>query len=295
MKSKTISLILFLLFLFFLSIPLAFKFAPYGFILKTFFKVKASSININIDLPKVIVPISFVLSHLSLMAAVGFFFLKKPLRVSENQLSIGRNSIVFSTTTGEVLGSNKHSETHVHASGGGGYINSQGGGYVAPPQITSTTINTHEFWLRLPNGKEQSVTLKNVQIPLRTGQKVSLISGFLNKADYGKYLKLINHNELKAWNILSDESIVDEYKLAGNYKFLGFLAYLFGAIFTFFIVYALKEYGFLGRKTASVVVSSIIIFVVLLFSSLPAASLEERRYKPFFKTMLDELTKKTVL
>ena len=81
--------------------------------------------------------------------------------------------IVFWEITGEVMSSNKHSETQVWSSGGGGYVGPQGG-QVAAPTVQSRAITNHEFWLKTTDGKEKSIQLSDVDIPLREGQKITL-------------------------------------------------------------------------------------------------------------------------
>lgn len=96
----------------------------------------------------------------------------------------GRKTVAFWAMTGEVLDSSKYSETHVSVSssggGGSGYIHPQYRGHinVQAPQVhsTSTSIVNHEFWIRTKDGSEKPAELRNVDIPLRAGQKITLIS-----------------------------------------------------------------------------------------------------------------------
>ncbi|WP_075185084.1 hypothetical protein [Teredinibacter haidensis] len=108
--------------------------------------------------------------------------------------------VVFKSITGEVLGQNKYSETHVSSSGGGGYIDKHGG-HVDAPQIHSKSVTNHEFWIRKQDGTEENVQLKGHDIPLRAGQIITLISAFTNEKRKPYYSVLVNHNAKKHWFI----------------------------------------------------------------------------------------------
>ncbi len=104
----------------------------------------------------------------------------------------------FSGTTGTVLegGANKYVETHVHGSGGGGYvstINGSGGGYVAPVQISSSNTVNQEFWLKGEDGSEIPIKLYDSDIPVRPGQKITMVSANLEGTDVSWWAMLVNH------------------------------------------------------------------------------------------------------
>jgi len=114
----------------------------------------------------------------------------------------------FSTLTGIVISSQRHSETHVTSSGGGGYVGSNGG-YVSAPTVSSYAIDCHDFWLKTTSGEEVSVQLRGMNIPLREGQKVVMLlvkkpkhsakyAALINKTT-NKYFILANAKELTAW------------------------------------------------------------------------------------------------
>jgi hypothetical protein len=102
--------------------------------------------------------------------------------------------VEFSYVTGEVLGSEKFSETHVSSSGGryiGGGMGAPGGTYV-PPTVSSTVSTNHEFWIKTKDGQEKAIKLRDVDIPLRVGQRITIISAGLGNNAY--YTMLVNHN-----------------------------------------------------------------------------------------------------
>jgi len=115
-------------------------------------------------------------------------------------------ALKFWSITGEVLSQNKFSETHVSSSGGGGYVGKSGGHVSAPTVRSSTSIN-QEFWIKTDDGKEKSVQLYDQDIPIREGQKITLISGGLKGKDPGYKLVLVNHNSKEHWLITKAQEL----------------------------------------------------------------------------------------
>ncbi|MBM0212917.1 MULTISPECIES: hypothetical protein [Pseudomonas syringae group] len=111
----------------------------------------------------------------------------------------GDKTIEFTSLVGEVIGSEKLSETHVSSSGGGGYVGREGG-HVRAAQISSTSVINHEFWVRDDTGIEHDVKLKGQDIPLRTGQRITLIKvKHKNGSGKGWYSIIVNHSAAKHW------------------------------------------------------------------------------------------------
>jgi len=115
----------------------------------------------------------------------------------------GRKEVEFWQKTGEVIGTNKFSETHVTSTGGGGtvggYVGPYGGhvgGTISAPAVSSHAITKHEFWIRTDEGKELPIKLSGVDIPLLAGQRITMIgaSDKAIKKDWMWYTHLINHN-----------------------------------------------------------------------------------------------------
>lgn len=123
----------------------------------------------------------------------------------------GKTTVEFSILTGEVMSSDKYSETHVHGGGGGGYVTTGALGHVhgstSPVRISSTVDRTHEFWLRAGDGTEHAVRLAHHDIPLRAGQKVSLISFRSAGASNGWYSALVNHSAGRHWHLFRGQGI----------------------------------------------------------------------------------------
>ncbi len=114
--------------------------------------------------------------------------------------------------TGEVINTSKHSETYVTSSGGGGYVGPDGG-HVNAPQISSSTVTCHEFWIRQDDGRERSVSLRGYDIPLRAGQRVTMVMASDARADHGHYTTLVNHTADRHWNLMSGADLNQKLSL----------------------------------------------------------------------------------
>jgi hypothetical protein len=115
-------------------------------------------------------------------------------------------TVIFSVVQGVVLGQTKYTETHVSSSGGGGYVGKHGG-KIEAPTIDSEIITKHEFWLKKSDGVEQCIKLTDCDIPVRTGQQVSVISAKLQDSHKKQFVALINHNAKRHWMINSAEKL----------------------------------------------------------------------------------------
>ncbi|AHF01714.1 hypothetical protein THIAE_08035 [Thiomicrospira aerophila AL3] len=116
----------------------------------------------------------------------------------------GKKVVEFWQVTGEVLGSNKFSET---------YVSSSGGGPNYAPSIHSETVTNHEFWIKTEEGLEKDIKLRGIDVPLRVGQKITLVSAGLKGKDNGWYSLLINHSAGKHWFINNGVDLNNKLKL----------------------------------------------------------------------------------
>ncbi len=135
------------------------------------------------------------------------------------------------TITGTVLSVKKHSRTHVTTSGGGGWVGPNGG-TVAPPTVTSSTTTELEIWLRC-DGSDGETTIKlfNVEVPLREGQRITLIAAKRPQAKDGFWLTLVNHAANRHWQLstnvqVSKQGKLDAYPLLRWYDWI--VAFLLG-------------------------------------------------------------------
>jgi hypothetical protein len=115
-----------------------------------------------------------------------------------NEIKCGSKSFKFRVVTGHVLSNEKRSETKVWSSGGGGYVGGYGG-FVEAPQVHSQAVTCQEFWLASESGNEEYVQIQGVDIPLREGQKISIIYLSEKGKSASYHALLINHNANKYW------------------------------------------------------------------------------------------------
>lgn len=121
-------------------------------------------------------------------------------------------TIEFKSVTGVVMDTDKRSETRISASGGGGYIGPNGG-TISDISISASSRTKHEFWIKTEDGSERDIQLDGVDIPLRAGQKITLISAGKKGAKLAWYATLVNHNANKRWPIYTPDELNKLMKL----------------------------------------------------------------------------------
>ena len=145
--------------------------------------------------------------------------------------------IAFAGMTGEVVGSQKFSETKISSSGGGGYVGPEGG-RISAPTIRSTSVTNHEIWIRAEDGVEHNVSLRGLDIPLREGQKVTLVATARKGAGVMMYCMLVNHSAGRHWYINTAEEMNQAMRIEGpNGR-----ALLVGGLMCYGLLYAIDSY-----------------------------------------------------
>jgi hypothetical protein len=104
------------------------------------------------------------------------------------------------TQGGTVLSTSKHSRTDVASYGGGGWVG-QHGGSISAPTIVSSTTTTQEIWIRRENGEETAIQLSGVDVPVREGQRVTVIAAKSPRAKDGFWVTLVNHSANRHWRL----------------------------------------------------------------------------------------------
>lgn len=152
-------------------------------------------------------------------------------------------SVQFMAITGEVLDHAKRSETHTS-------MHTQTSVQPTAPLITphgvigqpgrvstSTTMSTrtehfHEIWLRTDDGREQPVEIGRGDIPLRTGQYVTLVVAHRDKKHACGGL-LVNHTAKAHWKLSDGLGIVRHFKLERltGLSIVGALALLWAIVY----------------------------------------------------------------
>lgn len=157
----------------------------------------------------------------------------------------GKKEVAFYTVTGEVLGNDKYSETHVSSSGGGGYVG-QYGGHISAPQVSSRTTTNQEIWIKTESGSEKSIQLKGYDIPMRPGHKITVISAGNKDADSHWYTAIVNHSTEKHWllNKADDLNKLLKIELATGKSLL--MAVLMFFCLLFFMALVAQDFGNTG-------------------------------------------------
>lgn len=109
--------------------------------------------------------------------------------------------------SGTVVGSQKHTQSHLYSEGGGGWVGPTGG-KVKAPEIKSYNTTKHEIFLKLPTNQELSVCLELDGVALREGHLITLLAVFQSDMDTGVYARLCNHTTGILYNILT----VDQWR-----------------------------------------------------------------------------------
>lgn len=140
------------------------------------------------------------------------------------------DQITFYAVSGKVLETKKYTETHISSSGGGGYASasSEGGSFVhiSAPKIESKVLTNLEFWIQTSDGEERAIKLPGVDIPMREGQIITLISAHKPENKEGTWTLLVNHNAKNYWTLSNGKFLTDHFGIAHETSFYA----AFGAI-----------------------------------------------------------------
>lgn len=125
---------------------------------------------------------------------------------------LGKKVVEFSAVTGEVLSSDKFSETQVYSRGGGPLP----GGGSSGVSVHSNVTTKQEFWLRTDDGEEKAIQLSGADIPIRLGQRLTVINAHLAGSELRLYAALINHTAKTQSILQTGRSFIDFFKVTGT-------------------------------------------------------------------------------
>ena len=134
--------------------------------------------------------------------------------MDSDEVKIGEKIIETFKIRGEVIDSSKQEVTHVEGGGGGGD---------APVHISSYTTSPHEFWIKREDGQEVSYYLKDSDLPLRTGQIVTIISIGLKGSGTSYAMIVVNHSS-GSWQFIGYDTTL--HKIVDK-KLIGWLRIIF--------------------------------------------------------------------
>lgn len=119
-------------------------------------------------------------------------------------IKIGGTNYAIYYLKGTVVGKDKHLETQVSGSGGGGYSN-QGTGYSGAVSISSRTITHDKIFLQDENGKEHAIALTDWDIACREGHQMLMQWIVKGNDKSGPYVCVANSN--------TDTVLTDNHKI----------------------------------------------------------------------------------
>jgi len=188
----------------------------------------------------------------------------------------------FYRTTGTVLDHKRNSETYISGGGGGGYIGPRGG-FISDSSVSSSVVNTDDFWIQTEDGKETSFSFVNKGISLRAGQRVTLVHAVPDNEDTGPYLFLINHNDGCTYPLVDSMAFFRAYV-----KGVRWSAYSYVLIFVLMLVLA-----YYGEQEDSSIFTTIAVLVAMpgLFIYLVRKVIRDGKRASVFQAHIDELKK----
>ena len=176
-------------------------------------------------------------------------------------IRFGFTKLKFTEVTGTVLDSSKWSETHVSGGGGGGYI-SEGTGRMQGIDISSSTSTQHDIWIKEDStGRERPLQLSGVDVPLRQGQRITVV--FVASAKGSTAAILANHSAGSFWKLCGGKSIHREFiRSAGVELFMRLV--VAAVILGFLFIPFLLSGGRGGGADAAGAINLLLLFALLL-------------------------------
>ncbi|MFM9272230.1 hypothetical protein ACJ7V3_18570 [Halomonas elongata] len=102
-----------------------------------------------------------------------------------DDLNFRGTQVNFWQIHGEVLDTDRYSETHVQTRGRGSYGSS--------PSVRVSQTAHQDFWIREEDGHERAIQLENTNIPLRSGQRITVVCAQRRDSKKGWMCTLVNH------------------------------------------------------------------------------------------------------
>lgn len=121
-----------------------------------------------------------------------------------DDLNYGSAQIKFWQVHGEVLDTDRYSETHVQA---------RGGGYAYPSSVNVSQTNHQDFWIRDDDGRERAIQLEDTSIPLRPGQRITLINAQRQGCERSWMCSLVNHATDQVHEITSPKVLQHRFRM----------------------------------------------------------------------------------
>lgn len=117
-------------------------------------------------------------------------------------ISHGNTSVRLWTRSGRVTDSNKR--TSVVSSGSGENLN-------------VSSITKHDIWIREEDGTEVPIQVAGADIPLRIGQRISVVAAALDGEEDGHAVALVNHSSGQWSRTLSEENVRSLFRVTTHW------------------------------------------------------------------------------
>jgi hypothetical protein len=136
-----------------------------------------------------------------------------PATAPSNTLTLGGKIFRFGSVWGDVVGSHKHSETDVWGGGGGA-----GNGAPTNVVIRSSVTVKQEFFLTSRDGKERPIQLSGVDIPIRDGQKITMVSASVDGDATFYWVRIVNHAAGRWWATRRTTDLMERWFVPPKWK-----------------------------------------------------------------------------
>jgi hypothetical protein len=104
-----------------------------------------------------------------------------------SSVDIGRRRVNIYRFTGQVLDSQRSSETSVTSYNNG--------------QVSAQTFHYNEIFLRSADGEERAVEVASAKVPIRVGNTVTVLWGIVGNRDKGSYCTVHKHDTRQTGHI----------------------------------------------------------------------------------------------
>ena len=172
--------------------------------------------------------------------------------MDSDEVNIGEKTIVTFKTRGEVIDNSKQEVTHVTGGGGGG-----GGGVVKVAPVTSYTTTSHEYWIKREDGIEECYTTNDSDLPLRTGQIITIISTGLKGSGTSYVMLVVNHSS-RTWHWVGYRDTL--HKMVDK-KLVGWLRIIFLPIVALIVVVAILPQDVLADRDGALLMILPLVFI----------------------------------
>lgn len=96
-----------------------------------------------------------------------------------------------------------------------------------PVSVSTTVIVSQDFFVRPGDGgPDKAVQLRNSDVPLADGQNVTVVTGFPDASNNGRWALLVNHTASEVRALESPGSLVTRWKLIRRWWLYGLIVWI---------------------------------------------------------------------